>query len=86
MRWKTIHVDFIIELLEFVKLDTVIIVADSVFKRIHFILTHTTVIVEDAIKLFLYHIWKLYSLPIHIVFNRDLYFIIHFTKKAILYT
>ena len=54
------------------ELDTVMIVADSVFKRIHFILTRTTVIVEGATRLFLYHIWKLYSLPIHIVFDRDL--------------
>ena len=48
------------------------IVADLVFKRIHFILTYTTVIMKDATRLFLYHIWKLYSLLIHIVFNRDL--------------
>jgi len=38
------------------------IVVDSVSKKAHFVLTYITVTIEDATRLFLYHVWKLYDL------------------------
>ena len=46
--------DFIIELLESIKLNTVITVVNSVFKITHFIPTYTTVSIEEIARIFLY--------------------------------
>ncbi len=59
----------------------IIIVVDSVFKKVHFILTQTMVTTEGATRLFLYYIWKLHCLPNCIISNRKLQFIILFTKE-----
>jgi len=56
-------------------------VVDSVSKRVHFVLIHTTVTVEGAARLFLYHIWKLYSLPKRVVSDHGPQFIASFTKE-----
>ena len=45
---KTISVYFIVELPEFIEFNTVMIVVDSMSKRIHFIPTHITVTVEST--------------------------------------
>jgi len=56
-------------------------VVDSVSKRVHFVLIHTTVTVEGAARLFLYHIWKLYSLPKRVVSDHGPQFVASFTKE-----
>jgi len=56
-------------------------VVDSVSKRVHFVLTHTMVTVEEAARLFLYHIWKLHSLPKCVVSDCGPQFVASFTKK-----
>jgi len=61
--------------------DTVMIVVDLVLKQAHFVLTHMTVTAEGAARLFLHQIWKLYSLPIHIVSDRRPQFVAHFTRE-----
>jgi len=61
--------------------NAVMAIVDSVSKRVHFVLTHTTVTVEGAAKLFLHHVWKLYSLPKCVVSNRRPQFIASFTKE-----
>lgn len=61
--------------------DVVIMVVDSVSKRAHFILTYTTVTVKGITRLFLYNTWKLYDLSTHVVLDRELQFIVLFTKK-----
>ena len=63
IRWKTISVDFVVELLESMVFDIMIIVIDSVSKRTHFISIHITITVESTTKLFLYNVWKLHSIP-----------------------
>jgi len=40
-----------------------------------------TVTVEGAARLFLYHIWKLYSLPKHVVSDHGPQFVASFTKE-----
>ena len=55
IRWKTIGINFVIELPESIEFDIVIIVVNSVSKRAHFISTYTTVTTENAARLFLHH-------------------------------
>jgi len=69
IRWKTISIDFIIKLSKYIEFDAVITIVDSVSKRAHFVFTHTTVTIENTARLFLHHIWKLYSLSNHIVLD-----------------
>ena len=48
--------DFIVELLELSEYNTIMIVINSISKRIYFILTHTTVTIEGIIRLFLHYV------------------------------
>lgn len=52
VKWKTISVDFVAELLESVEFNIVMMVVNSASKRAHFISAHTTV----TIRLFLHYI------------------------------
>jgi len=70
-----------VELPESSEHDAIMTVVDSVSKRVHFVPTYTMVTVEGAARLFLHHIWKLYSLPKHVVSNRRPQFVALFTKK-----
>ena len=72
IRQETISIDFIIKLPEFVSFDTVMTVVNSMFKITHFIPIHTTVTVRDAARLFLYNVWKLHSLSICVVSDREM--------------
>jgi len=56
-------------------------VVDLVSKTAHFISTYTTVTIEGTARLFLYHIWKFYDLPNHIVLDQGLIFIVLFTRE-----
>lgn len=56
IRWKTISVDFIMELPEPTGFDMVMMVVDSISKKTYFIPAYTIVIAEDTIRLFLHHI------------------------------
>jgi len=60
--------------------DTVMIVMNSVSKRVHFVPTHTMVTAEGAARLFLYYIWKLHGLPKRVVSNCGSQFMASFTK------
>ena len=62
-RWDTLSVDFIVELPLSSGHDTVTTVVDLVSKQAHFIPIHMTVTVEEAARLFLHQVWKLYGLP-----------------------
>ena len=62
--------DFIIKLPEFTGFNTVIIVANLVFKRTHFISIHTIIITESTMRLFIHNVWKLHGFPIHVVLDR----------------
>jgi len=80
-RWDTLSVDFVVELPKSSGHDAVMTVVDSVSKKVHFVPTHTSVTVEGAARLFLHHVWKLYSLPKHVVSNCGPQFIASFTKE-----
>ena len=56
-------------------------IMDSVFKRVHFALIHIMVTAEEAARLFLHYVWKLHSLPKHVVSNHGPQFVALFTKE-----
>jgi len=71
----------VVELPESSRHDAVMTVVDVVSKRVHFILTHTTITAEGAAQLFLHYVWKLHSLPKHVVSDRGPQFVAFFTKE-----
>ena len=73
--------NFIVELPVSPGFNTVIKVVNSMSKRIYFIPTYITVTIENSARCFLYCIQKLHGLSICIVLDRELQFIIYFTKK-----
>jgi len=81
LRWNMLSVDFVVELPLSSRHDAVMTVVDSVSKRAHFIPTHMTVTVEGAARLFLHQVWKLHSLPKHVVSDRGSQFVARFTKE-----
>jgi len=76
-----LNVDFVVELPEFSRHDTVMTIVDSVSKRVHFVLTYTIVTVKEAARLFLHYIWKLHSLLRYVVSNHGPQFMASFTKE-----
>ena len=76
-----LSVNFIVELPLSSRHDAVMTVIDSVSKRAHLIPTHTTVTVEGAVRLLLYQVWKLYSLPKCIISDRRPQFVACFTRE-----
>ena len=54
--WETISINFVVELPESIGFDTVIIIVDSILKRVYFILTHMIVTIENVTRLFLYYV------------------------------
>jgi len=61
-RWDVISIDFISELLESGRYNSVMVAVDSVGKRSHFIKMVTTVTAAGAANLYLWNIWKLHGL------------------------
>jgi len=55
-QWDILSVNFIAKLPESSRHDAVMIVINSISKRVHFIPIHTTVTAEGAARLFLHHI------------------------------
>jgi len=80
-RWDAISVDFISELPELGRYDSIVVAADSVGKRSHFVKTVTTITAAGAANLYLRNIWKLHGLPQKVVSNRGLQFIAAFMKE-----
>ena len=55
-QWNTLSIDFVVELPKSKKCNAVMSVVDLVSKRTYFILTYTMVTIEEAARLFLYHV------------------------------
>ena len=56
LRWDTLSVDFVVELLFSSRHDVVMTVVDLVSKRAHFIPMHIMVTVEGTARLFLHQV------------------------------
>ena len=76
-----LNVDFVVELPESSRHDTVMTIVDSISKRVHFVLTYTIVTVKEAARLFLHYVWKLHSLLRYVVSNHGPQFMASFTKE-----
>ena len=76
-----LNVDFVVELPESSRHDTVMTIVDSISKRVHFVLTYTIVTVKEAARLFLHYVWKLHSLLRCVVSNHGPQFMASFTKE-----
>jgi len=76
-----LSVDFVVELPLSSGCDVVITVVDSVSKRAYFIPTHTMVTAEEAARLFLHQVWKLYGLPKCVISDHGPQFVARFTRE-----
>jgi hypothetical protein len=65
--WDTISVDFIVELPESSGHDAVMVVVDSVTKRVHLSSTLTTVTAAGTARLFVQNVWMHHYLPRRVV-------------------
>jgi len=80
-QWDTLSINFVVELPESSRHDAVMTIVDSVSREVYFIPIHTTVTVEEAARLFLHHVWKLYGLLKRVVSDRGPQFVASFTKE-----
>jgi len=80
-RWDVISVDFISELLESGRYDSVMVAIDSIGKRSHFVEMVTTVIAAGAANLYLRNIWKLHGLLQKVVSDHRPQFVAAFMKE-----
>lgn len=73
--WKSISVDFIVELPEISGFNAVMVVVDRFTKMAHFIPCSTTITSQQTIDLFISRIFSLHGLPSEIVSDRGPQFI-----------
>ena len=79
--WDTISVDFITELPESNRQDSIMVVVDSVTKRSHFMSTVTTISSIGAARLYIRHVWKHHGLPKRVISDRGPQFVAEFTRE-----
>ena len=79
--WDTISVDFIMELPESNRQDSIMVVVDSVTKHSHFVSKVTTLSSIGAAQLYIRHVWKHHRLPKRVVSDRGLQFVAEFTRE-----
>ena len=81
-RWHTVSVDFIVELPQSDGYDTIMVVVDSLTKRVHFLPVNTTITAIGSARQFHNHVWKLNRLPTHIVSDHRPQFTAEFTTEV----
>ena len=65
--WDTVSVDFITELPESNRKDSIMVVVNSLTKQSHFMSTVTTLSTAGTAQLYVRHIWKHHGLPKRVV-------------------
>ena len=79
--WNVISVDFISELPESGRYDSIMVAVNSAGKCSHFVKTVTTVTAAGAANLYLWNVWKLHGFPRKVVSNCGLQFVAAFMKE-----
>jgi len=79
--WDIISIDFISELLELSRYNSIMVTVDSIGKCSHFIETVTTVTTARAANLYLRNIWKLHGFPWKVVSDHRPQFVAAFMKE-----
>jgi hypothetical protein len=62
-------------MLKFLEFNTIIVTINRLTKERHYLPYNSTINTTDLSKIFLYNIWRLYSLPDSIVSNRGSLFV-----------
>jgi len=78
--WDIISIDFISELPESGRYNSIMMAIDSVGKHFHFVEMVTTVTAARVANLYLRNVWKLHSLPWKVMSDCGLQFITAFMK------
>ena len=78
--WKSVSMDFIVQLLRSDGYDAVYVCVDRLTKMTHFIPMNTTVMVKETTQLFYQYIWKHHGLPTDIVSDWGSQFVAKFTQ------
>jgi len=81
--WKSISMDFVVELPPSEGLDAIYVCVDRLTKMAHFIPTKTTITAEGTVRLFYQHVWKHHGLPADIVSDRGPQFVTKFTHQLL---
>ena len=81
--WKSVSMDFIVELPPSEGLDAIYVCVDRLTKMAHFIPTKTTITAEGTARLFYQHVWKHHGLPTDIVSDRGPQFVAKFTRQLL---
>jgi len=81
IRWDTISVDFVVELLESDGYNAIMVVVDSLCKRAHFLPVNTTITAIGSAQQFRDNVWKHHGLPTRILSDRGPQFTAEFTTK-----
>ena len=68
--WKSVSMDFIVELPLADGYDAVLVTVDRFTKMAHFLPTTSKVTVEQTTQLYYQHVWKLHGVPEDIVLDR----------------
>jgi len=80
-RWDVISIDFILELPESGRYDSIMVAVDSIGKCSHFVEMVTTVTAAGAANIYLRNIWKLHGLLRKVVSNHRPQFVAAFMKE-----